>query len=829
MWCGKTSIWRIFFEKKREYKVYARVAVIAGSASIYGTYTYEIAEADSDKVKIGDCVIVPFSSGEALGYIVDLLPDNDTNIEKLKTVKAVVQTEITLDRGLFSLASRISELFIAPLPSAVRSILPGAMRGWIREEIAALTDSCGAEKCSPAERKLLEVLQKFNGCAAPNDLRMHFNGNTFSRVVSSLKKKNLVERRYVFEQPKVKAKTVRSVALSVPRGEAYAQIANFSSRNAKRSRVLQALINSPAPVPLNRLRKLAGCTDSAIKPLLQAGVLKIVEQPCDRLPGYIQLEENQWILTQEQTLALTTSLNYLNANKHHTILIHGVTASGKTEVYMRLIERVLDMGRSAIFLVPEISLTAQAMDIFKTRFGDDVAVLHSALGVGERFDEWRRLHQGRAKVALGPRSVVLAPVSNLALIVVDEEHDTSYKQLVDPRYHARELAIQRAKDSNAIVVLGSATPSLETYYRAQQGEYSLVTLSKRIENRPLPSVRIVDMRQAIAANPGSIFSGALRDAIRIRLEKKEQIIILQNRRAYASFLLCRECGHVPKCQNCAVAVRFHRGKSRLICHHCGYEESSFSICPNCGGSKISGFGIGTERVADEVAKEFSDARVLRLDRDTTSRKGSHSDIIRAFKNREADILVGTQMVAKGLDFPGVTLVGVISADTSLNMPEFRASERAYQLLAQVAGRSGRGDNPGEVIIQTFEPEHHAVICAANHDYKSFYNQELAFRRELNYPPFSFLANITASSRTESAADKIIADAFAALEEIVGNTMEILGPAPCAIPFLRGHHRRHILLKSHSAEDLRTALSTFVHSSSTLAQSLEIDVDPVAIA
>ncbi len=807
--------------------MYARVVVIAGSASLYGTYTYEVAEALSETVKIGDCVLVPFSSGEALGYVVEILTEKDTNIEYLKNIKAVVQTDIKLDRGLFSLAQAISNLFITSLPSAVRSILPSAMRGWLRYEISLSSDTYIGEKLNPSEEKLLSILQRFNGKASLAELRKHTSEHTLTKTLSSLRKKGLIERKYYFEPPKVKAKTVKAAALGADDEEIKKAISSFGAKQIKRSRALQVVLTSPAPVPLDRLRKLADCSSSVIKSLEKSGFLRIVDQPTERLPGYIPVCINEWTLTKEQSEAISTCETYLSEGIHKTVLLHGVTASGKTEVYLRLIEKTLDKGKNAILLVPEISLTAQLMDIFKTRFGDDVAVLHSALGLGERFDEWNRLHRGQAKVALGPRSAVLAPVDNLGLIVVDEEHDSSYKQLVDPRYHAKDLAIHRAKESDSLVILGSATPSLESYYLALRGDYSLIEMNTRIEERPLPDFHIVDMRDTFCKSPGSIFSNILRDAIRCRLDRKEQVIILQNRRAYASFLLCRECGHVPKCRDCAVAVRFHKGKSLLVCHHCGYEESVPKTCPKCDGFKIAAFGIGTEKVAEETVKEFPEAKILRMDRDTTSRKGSHVDIIRAFRNKEADILVGTQMVAKGLDFPDVTLVGVISADTSLNLPDFRASEKSFQLLSQVAGRSGRGDNPGEVIVQTFEPDHHAVVYAAAHDYRGFYNHELPLREELNYPPFSFLANITAASRNEEAADRLINGAFLTLKEIAFDGIEILGPAPCAIPFLRGQHRRHILIKSASLDVLRSLLNDLVHSKSSLVQELQIDLQPVS--
>lgn len=797
--------------------------MLAGAASLYETYTYRLPQGGS----AGDCLIVPFSSGQALGYIVELLENPDVDETGIKAALSFVETECRLETPLFDLARMISEMYVAPLPRAVRTVLPGMMRGWLREEIVLLSERDAASvRLTPAERAVVESLARMGGSASPRELRESFPHRTLSRLLPELSAKRIAERRFVLDPPRTRPKIVRAATLAIPEIEVKRVVAQMGRKLAKRNRALQACANSPAPVPLDRLRKLAGCSDAAIKPLVANGLLRVEDVPRDRLPGYIPLPERDFGLSSDQTAAVAAGLRAMSAAKPRVLLIHGVTASGKTEVYMQLIERAVVGGRGAVMLLPEIALTAQAVDVFKTRFGEDVAVLHSGLSVGERYDEWLRLRSGRAKIALGPRSAVLAPVRDLALIVVDEEQDTSYKQMHEPRYHARDLAVWRAHKEGAAAVLGSATPSVESFYRAQEGVYDLAILSKRIEDRPLPDVVVADMREERSSAGRSIFSSVLREAIDKRLDANEQVILLQNRRAYAAFLLCRECGHVPRCTRCAVALRYHRGRSAILCHHCGYQQPAPSSCPSCGGARIAGFGIGTERVEEEVKTEFPQARVLRMDRDTTARKGAHADMIRAFRAGEAHILIGTQMVAKGLDFAGVTLVGVISADTAINLPDFRAAERSYQLLAQVAGRSGRGDKPGQVIVQTFEPEHHAVTYAAAHDYSGFYNHELNLRRELGYPPFSYLANVTASSGTPSVADRLISDAAQAIETSAGGQVELLGPAPCAIEFLRGEYRRHILLRAGSRETLTDVLNALVRSRSAMARGLEIDMDPV---
>ncbi|HOK55242.1 MAG TPA: primosomal protein N', partial [Armatimonadota bacterium] len=411
-----------------------------------------------------------------------------------------------------------------------------------------------------------------------------------------------------------------------------------------------------------------------------------------------------------------------------------------------------------------MSLTTQVLNIFKYRFGDKVAVLHSMLSAGERFDEWTRVQNGEVDVVLGARSAIFAPVSNLGLIIVDEEHEPSYKQDSDPRYHGRDVALRRAEENGALAVLGSATPSIESYYLAKKGDYALIALKERIENRPMPVVSVADLRKEYQKGRATIFSARLRDSIADRLAKKQQVILFQNRRAYATFLLCRECGYTAGCPNCAVSLKLHSAERILRCHHCDHEEAAPTTCPNCGGRRIGQFGIGTERIEEETRAAFPDARVIRMDKDTTTRKGSHGSILDIFRKREADILVGTQMIAKGLDFPGVTLVGVISADTSLNLPDFRAGERTFQLLSQVAGRAGRGADPGEVIIQTFNPDHYAITTAAAHDYEGFYEQEIALRAESGYPPFSSMVNLVASDENEAEARRRLYEFVGALKE-----------------------------------------------------------------
>jgi len=508
-------------------------------------------------------------------------------------------------------------------------------------------------------------------------------------------------------------------------------------------------------------------------------------------------------------------------------LIHGVTASGKTEVYLRAMEEVAEAGGGSIFLVPEISLTAQMLGAVKGRFGKAAAVLHSRLSEGERYDEWSRIRRGEVKVVVGARSAVFAPMPNLKLIVVDEEHDPSYKQESSPRYHTRDVAARRAADAGGTLVLGSATPSVESFYWAEKGHLKLLTMPRRIDDRPLPRVELVDLRQT----PMAIFSDRLKSAVEDRLSRGQQVILFLNRRGFSTFVLCRDCGYTERCPNCSVALTYHAATRRLQCHHCDYRRRAPVRCPKCSGGRIRYYGLGTERVEEEVRQLFPSARPLRMDRDTTSRKNAHHTILQRFRGRDADILIGTQMVAKGLDFPGVTLVGVVTADTALNLPDFRAAERSFQLMAQVSGRAGRGDDPGEVIVQTFSPEHYSLQAASRHDYLRFYAQEIAFRKELWYPPYSRLANVMSVDAASDAAEaraRAAAEALRSEVESAGLKVQVLGPAPAPIEKLKGRYRWHVLVKAADSRAMSPCLDVLERLPSEVRSGIVVDVDPVSV-
>jgi len=521
----------------------------------------------------------------------------------------------------------------------------------------------------------------------------------------------------------------------------------------------------------------------------------------------------------------------LATRKFCTFLLHGVTGSGKTEVYLSAIDAALQVGRSSLLLVPEIALTPAVAGQFYARFGDRVAILHSAFSDSERADQWRRIRASGASVVVGTRSGVFAPVQNLGLIVVDEEHDSSYKQEETPRYNGRDVAIVRAQASDACVVLGSATPSLESRFNAQSGKYTLLELPDRIADRPMPKVEVIDMRQEfLETRKHTIFSRALMDAIRERLSNNEQAMILMNRRGFSSFVACRSCGERVQCINCAVTLTYHRRDRRLLCHYCGYAEKIPSICPKCGSEHVHFLGAGSERVEDELHGEFPEARIARLDRDTVTGKRQFEDILQNFRERNFDILVGTQMIAKGHDIPNVTLVGVVSADVGIGMPDFRAAERTFQILTQVAGRAGRGHLPGTVFMQTINPDHYAIRFAAQQDYPGFFEKELQFRRFMKYPPFAALANILIRAPKQEDALRMSTELGHHITPPPEN-MRIMGPAEAPVPRLKAEFRYQLLIKSGSRKDLNALLKKaqdFARSQKWSATALVIDVDPLTL-
>lgn len=551
-------------------------------------------------------------------------------------------------------------------------------------------------------------------------------------------------------------------------------------------------------------------------------------------------EENSfntdWKLTPEQSAVCGKVAQALRKQSYETILLHGVTGSGKTEVYRNIIRRVLKDGGSAILLVPEISLTSQLARYFQEEFGKELIVLHSGLQASEKAKTWQDILKGKIRIVIGARSAVFAPLPHLRLIILDEEHEGAYKQEENPKYHARAVARKRMEQHQGVVLLGSATPSLEAYAAAQTGKISFATMEKRVANRPLPSVEIVDMREELIKGNRSIFSLSLQEKLKIRLERGEQSMLFLNRRGYSTFVVCRECGYVVRCGACDVALTYHSHGNTMRCHYCNHEEIPPRTCPECGSRYIRFFGQGTQRVEEEIHGLYPSARITRLDFDTTRSKEAYQEILERFRKQEADILVGTQMMAKGLDFPNVTLVGVVTADQMLNMPDFRARERTFQLLTQVAGRAGRSDKPGEVIIQTYSPTDRAILRASHHDFKGFFREEIGYRKERHYPPYTHVIRVTLLHEKEERVIKAAQSMANCLRQGIlpnekGNTsLDILGPAPAVIPRLKNRFRWQVSVKGKHLKVLREffheGVQRFSHESFSSGIQLNIEVDPL---
>jgi primosomal protein N' (replication factor Y) len=608
---------------------------------------------------------------------------------------------------------------------------------------------------------------------------------------------------------------------------------HLRQRAPRQAAALEVLLNAGKEIAMEELCRQSGCSGATVKKLEELGLAKVEKRKVDRLglPEGLYLESKPKVLNLEQKRVFDAVCKDIDSEKHAVHLIQGVTSSGKTEIYLQAIARMLELDKSSIVLVPEISLTPQMIERFRSRFGQDVAVLHHRLSEGERHDQWHKICEGEARITVGARSAVFAPSPRLGLIVVDEEHDSSYKQSeLSPMYHARDVAVRRGLNENAVVVLGSATPSLESFHRASAGEYRLGCLSKRVDDRPLPRMVVVDMRrEAQKQKRVPILSDALLEAIKSRLERAEQAMIFLNRRGYSTALSCQGCGKVMECEDCSVALKYHRKEEKLLCHLCGYSMPAISTCPHCKENTLAYRGAGTQKVEGALRKVFPEIRVLRMDYDTTRQKDSHFQILRDFKVGKADVLLGTQMISKGLHFENVTLVGIISADTSLQVHDFRAAERTFQLIMQVAGRAGRGEVEGEVVIQTFQPQHEAISAAREHDYERFYEREVVHREELSYPPSGHLACVMVTGKDEKKVKETAGEIAKGLAEQLSEQEKVLGPAAARIFRAKKMYRYRALVKCPTIKPVTEAYKEVLRRVRIPHDvKVGVDIDPVAV-
>jgi len=786
-------------------------------------FTYSLPETLRHRVRPGCRILVPFGPRKLTGLILRC-HDEKPSVAAREALR-LLDSEPVLGDELIALGRWIAAYYCAPLGEVLRGMLPLAAE-IRRGKIWSLTDS-GRDAArqllldSSPDDPVAQVLRLLDR----RPLSAAYLARTLplaDKAIRSLERKGFIVAEQVqTERDPLRAPSDRlRVELS---GKA------VEGKLSKSERELHAFLElHPGSHHLKDVEDTVKNASSAARSLARKGVVSLTREPLTITPGAVRAPHT---LNAPQQAAFEEIREAIQQKQFRVFLLHGVTGSGKTEVYLNAIETVLGEGRSALLMVPEIALTPAMAGQFFSRFGDRVAILHSAFTDVERSEQWRRIRSGAASVVVGTRSGVFAPVANLGLIVVDEEHDGSYKQEETPRYNGRDVAIMRAQGAGACVVLGSATPSLESRYNAERRKYTLLELPGRIEQRPMPTVELIDMRQEfLETRKQATFSRKLIEALAERLKSGEQTIVLLNRRGFSSFVACRACGERIQCVNCSVTLTYHKRDRRLLCHYCGYAAKVPNVCFKCSSDHIYFLGLGSERVEEELHQQFPTARIARLDRDTVTGKRQYESILHEFREGNFDILVGTQMIAKGHDIPNVTLVGVISADVGLGIPDFRAAERTFQLLTQVAGRAGRGSIPGIVLVQTINPDHYAVRLAAAQDYQAFYTKELAFRRALHYPPFSAMANLLVRSEQKEMAMRMSSE-LALRFTPPPEKLKIMGPAEAPVARLKNEYRYQFLIKAAS----RKALNELLQSVRSVAQAekwgataLVIDVDPLSL-
>lgn len=753
-------------------------------------FDYHVPESLRNVIEVGSRVRVSFGHRKVMGYVVRL--SGETSIGRLKPILDVMDLIPPLTPELVDLGLWMAKTCFCHPITALNAMVPAMLKGRYRHVVRIHPRFAPGTVLAPAEEALIERLRREG--ESPLEKVLTWPGVSRSLLCQLVKERRLLVEERVGDR--VTRKRTLWVGPGVSGRELERALDSLSPHALRQREILNHFLRHPEAVPLSKLLASLKVGRSSVDSLAEKGLLFLEEREELRDPfaGRSFPQTSPLPLTPEQELAFRAIVGPLREKRHHRILLHGVTGSGKTEVYLQAIEETLKQNRQAIVLVPEISLTPQMVARFKGRFGPRVAVLHSGLSGGERFDEWRKIRSGLVQVAIGARSAIFAPFSNLGLIVIDEEHESSYKQEDQPKYHAREVAYQRGMAHRAVVVLGTATPAVETVYRAERGELERVVLSRRVHGRPLPRVDVVDMREELREGNRSIFSRMLQEALEQCVSRGEQAVLFLNRRGFSTFVLCRACGRVVGCPHCDISLTFHRTNRTMRCHYCGHAEAVPDVCSACGSNHIRYFGTGTQRVEEEIARLFPGMRVIRMDVDTTNRKGAHEELLGRFGAGEADVLLGTQMIAKGLDFPKVTLVGVIAADTMLHLPDFRAAERTFQLLTQVSGRAGRHNLSGRVVIQTYNPKHFSIDLAARGDTESFYRKELLSRKQHRYPPYCRLFILLFSHPDRMAVMQAAFEAARQLKQALSGRAEVLGPVPATIPRMKDRFRLQVFIK-----------------------------------
>ncbi|MFC7685472.1 primosomal protein N' [Ureibacillus sp. GCM10028918] len=797
----------------------AEVIVDVAAYPVDRPFDYLVPAEMTQIIEHGCRVKVPFGPRNVLGFVVAIKNETDVPLEKIKPVSQLLDIEPVLTAEMLDLAKWLKNDTICYEIDALQVMLPSALRAKYEKIVHLQMDV----------EHLPDSLQKIFGTSQHVSVKVFEKNNLLPELKQALKNKQVSIENIVKQKGKIKE--VRKVQINEDVQKLMEIHHNISNRAKKKKQLVEWMQHHSGEImDPEVIYKETNSSSQVLNAVVELGAASFVQKEVFRDPFAKEVKKTNFLsLTDEQSVALNQIMAAIDEKQPDTFLLHGITGSGKTEVYLQTIAKVLDDGKEAIVLVPEISLTPQMTERFRSRFGELVAVMHSGLSVGEKYDEWRKIHQGKVKVVVGARSAIFAPFENVGIIILDEEHESTYKQEDSPRYHARDVAIWRARYHQCPVILGSATPSLESFARAKKNVYTLLTLQQRALKQSLPKVEIVDMREELKKGNRSMFSQSLVESIQLRLDRKEQIVLFLNRRGYSSFVLCRDCGTVLQCENCDISLTYHRKNEKCRCHYCGYEIHVPKTCPQCQSEHIRFFGTGTQKVEEELAKLFPGARVLRMDVDTTRTKGSHEQLLQAFGEGKADILLGTQMIAKGLDYPNITLVGVLSADTSLHLPDFRAAEKTFQLLTQVSGRAGRHEKPGEVVVQTYTPEHYAIELSQAQDYEPFYEREMHMRHLAGYPPYYYLALVQVSHEDVLMAADYAGKAAEWLSSQLSFKVSIIGPTAAGISRLQNRYRYQCLIKYKVEPDLIPTLLQLIKIYRTdwikKGINLTIDLDP----
>ena len=794
-------------------KQYAQIIVDVPTMQTDQPYTYVIPEEMIDQILPGMRVTVPFGRRKVMGFVIGIRATTDLLEDQLRSLTTILDLSPVLNTELLSLSDYLADETFAFRISILQTMLPNALKADYQHFIKIV----GKVSDDVANRLFMGLTE------------IEFHASQYSdkdlATLAKLRRQHSIEVRIeVNDRAKVKTQLAYQFSQNVTMLKTAQQ--SLRSTAKKQAQLIAFILQHVGETWLKKeLQEILPVSDATLAHAVTQEwlVKKQVEALRDPFKATVQ-KSNPLDLNDEQQQAFDRISASADLHRFAPFLLEGITGSGKTEVYLQVAQHVLKQGKTVLFLVPEIALTPQMVRRVKSRFGEQTAVLHSGLSDGERYDEWRRIERGDVQIVVGARSAVFAPLDNLGLIIVDEEHETTYKQSDNPRYNARDVALWRGEYYQIPVILGSATPSLETRARAQRGVYERLTLTQRAGGAKLPKVDVIDMKDTLADGPETNFSAELKDKIADRLNKKEQIVLMLNRRGFSSFVMCRDCGFVPRDPNCNLAMTLHMDSHTLKCHYCGHEESIPTVCPNCGSKRIRYYGTGTEKVAIELAELFPTARVIRMDQDTTRKKGSMDKLLEKFGRHEADILLGTQMIAKGLDFPDVTLVGVLNADTALGLPDFHASERTFQLLTQVSGRAGRAQKSGEVVVQTFNPQHYAIVFAQQHDYEGFYHQEMRARHAGNYSPYYYTVQIQASHSDENQAALQMLQVARWLRAHVDQDVIVLGPSPKPIAKMRNRYYFQIILKFKQRDMVDNLLKTLQNRSQNAKGDLLLSID-----